>query len=89
MMMDDPAFLDRQSAYLDTLRGLYRPERTAGFAACLIGAAMLIVARFRLNGEPWLLWGGAGVVVAGWGLFIYTIIRRYLWVRAHPFDPNG
>jgi hypothetical protein len=88
-MMDDPALLDRQSAYLDTLRGLYKTERTLGFVACLVGALMLIVARFRLGGEPLLLWGGAAVVALGWGLFVYAVIRRLQWVRAHPFDPNG
>ena len=48
-MNDDPALLDRQSAYLDTLRTLYRPYRTAGFIACLLGAMLLILARFRFG----------------------------------------
>lgn len=88
-MMDDAANLERQSAYLETLRGLGRPVRTVGFLACLAGALMLIVARFRLNGELWLLWSGAGVVAVGWACFIYAVVRRLMWVRAHPFDPNG
>ena len=50
---------------------------------------MLIYARFRLNGDPVLLWSGAGVVAVGWGCFVYAVWRRLMWVRAHPFDPNA
>jgi hypothetical protein len=88
-LIDDAAILDRQSAYIDTLRAQYRRERTAGMIACLAGALTLILARFRLNGETHLLWGGVVIVVTGWGLFVYAIVRRLMWVRAHPFDPNG
>ncbi|MFI4934563.1 MAG: hypothetical protein ACHP7N_08090 [Caulobacterales bacterium] len=88
-MMDDPVVLDRQAAYIDTLRGLYKSERTAGFAACLIGVLMMLVGRFRGGAPIWLVWSGAGVVAIGWGLFLYAILKRLSWVRTHPFDPNG
>jgi len=88
-MIDDPAILERQAAYLETLRTLGRPIRMVGFVACLAGALMLIYARFRLNGEPLLLWSGAGVVAVGWGCFVYAVVRRLMWLRAHPLDPNG
>jgi hypothetical protein len=88
-MMDDPALMDRRSAYIDTLRGLYRPQRTAGFVACLVGVMLLVLARFRFGGQPVMLWGGAAIVAVGWGLFVYAILGRLRWVRAHPFNPNG
>jgi len=88
-MSDDASALDRRVAYLETVRGLGRPQRNLGYLACLAGVMMVILARFRLGGEPWLLWGGAGVIAVGWGLFVYAVLARLAWVRAHPFDPNG
>ena len=88
-MNDDPALLDRQVAYLDSIRALGRRERFLGLGASLIGVLIVILARFRLGGEPWALWGGVGVVAVGWSLFVYAVARRLIWVRAHPFDPNG
>ena len=88
-MIDDAASVDRQSAYLDQIRAMGRPQRFAGFVACALGVAMLVVARYKLNGAPWLLWPGVAVVTLGWGLFIYALARRLIWVRAHPFDPNA
>ena len=89
MSLEDPALLERQHAYLDQIRALGRRERNLGFIACLVGVLVVVVARFRFAGEPWLLWGGAAVVALGWGLFVYALARRLTWVRAHPFDPNG
>jgi len=86
---DEAALLQRQAAYIDSLRGLYRSERTAGLVACLVGVILMSLARFRFSGEPALLWSGVGVIALGWGLFAYAILRRRLWVRAHPFDANG
>ena len=88
-MIDDAALLERQHAYLDHVRALGRRERNLGYVACLVGVMMVVIARFRLSGEPWLLWGGGAMVAAGWGLFVYAIARRLIWVRAHPFDSNG
>jgi hypothetical protein len=89
MTTDEAANLVRRSAWLDTVRAQGRPQRFAGFIACLLGVMILIVGRYKLRGAPWLLWTGAGVVALGWALFIYALTRRLIWVRAHPFDPNG
>jgi uncharacterized membrane protein len=86
--MDDPAQLDRQTAYLEHVRSLGRPARFAGFVACALGVAMMVLARYRLGGAPWVLWSGVAVIALGWGLFIYALARRLTWVRAHPFDSN-
>jgi hypothetical protein len=86
---DDAAQLDRQSAYLDQVRALGRPQRFAGFVACALGVAMMVLAKYRLDGAPWLLWPGVAIVALGWLLFIYALVRRFTWVRTHPFDSNG
>jgi hypothetical protein len=86
---DEAATLERQSVYLDRVRSLGRPQRVAGFIACALGVAMMVLARYRLGGAPWVLWPGVAVVAVGWMLFIYAIVRRLTWVRAHPFDPNA
>lgn len=88
-MIDDPAVLDRQVAYLDSLRARGRRERTWGLVASLIGVLIVVLARFRFQGDPWVLWAGLAVVAVGWGLFVLSVARRILWVRAHPFDPNA
>ena len=88
-MRDDAASLDRQSAYLQQIRALGRPQRLAGFIACLVGVMMMALARFRLDNAPWLLWPGVAVIALGWILFIYALVRRLTWVRNHPFDPNA
>ena len=87
--MDDAISLERRSAYFERVRALGRPQRFAGFVACLIGVVMMVLARFRLGGAPWLLWPGLAVVALGWAFFVYSLARRLYWVRAHPFDPNA
>jgi len=88
-MHDDPALIARQSAYLDHVRELGRRERTIGLMASLIGVLILAIARLRLAGEPWALWTGVAIIAFGWAAFVYSVARRILWVRAHPFDPNA
>ena len=87
-MSDDPVQLQRQVAYLETLRSQGRSARTAGYIACLAGVLILIIGRFRLGGATWLLWSGLAVVAVGWACFIYAVVRRLSWSRAHPFDPH-
>jgi len=89
MTIDDPVVLDRQVAYLDRIRAMGQRERTIGLFASLVGVLIIVIARFRLPDMPWVLWVGVAVVAAGWGLFILSVARRILWVRAHPFDPNA
>jgi hypothetical protein len=86
---DEAVLAGRQSAYVESLRAQGRPQRVAGFIACLAGVLILVIARYRLSGAPWLLWTGVAVVGLGWALFVYAVARRLMWARAHPFDPNG
>ena len=88
-MIDDPELLTRKAAYIDTIRTLHRRERQAGFVACLVGVLVLVWGRLGEGAPPWAAWIGLVVIAAGWGLFVYVMVRRSAWVRAHPFDPNG
>jgi uncharacterized membrane protein len=82
---DEARRLEQQAAYIDTVRRLHRTERNAGFVACLVGALILVWARFRAGAPPAFLWVGLGVIALGWALFAYSIVKRLAWVRAHPF----
>jgi len=86
--MDDPDLLARKAAYIDTIRSLYRRERAAGFVACLAGVLVLVWSRTRFDAPPWALWAGLAIIAAGWLLFVYVLVRRGAWVRAHPFESN-
>ncbi len=88
-MNDEAATLDRQAAYVERVRALGRPQRFAGFIACALGVGMMVMAKYRFDGAPWLLWPGVAVIALGWFLFVYALARRLVWVRAHPFDPNA
>ena len=88
-MTDDPAVLERKVAYLDRIRSMGQRERTTGLFASLVGVLIIVIARFRLPEMPLALWAGVAVVAIGWGLFILSVARRMLWIRAHPFDPNA
>jgi hypothetical protein len=88
-MGDEAVALARRTIYLDQMRVQGRAARYGGMVACLIGVMILIVARFKLGAPLWMLWTGGLIVAAGWGLFVYSLLRRLAWVRTHPFDPNG
>jgi energy-coupling factor transporter transmembrane protein EcfT len=78
--------LDRQAAYVDTVRGMAKRERDAGFVACLIGVLLLVWARFVAGAPQIMLWAGLTVIAAGWGLLAWSVFKRVTWVRAHPFE---
>jgi hypothetical protein len=83
---DEARQLERRCDYIDTVRGLYRRERNAGFVACLLGVLMLVWARFGAGVPSAVLWAGLAVIAVGWALFAYSIFKRLGWVRAHPLD---
>lgn len=85
-MTDEARQLERRCDYIDTVRGLYRRERNAGFVASLLGVLMLVWARFSVGVSPAVLWAGLAVIAVGWALFAYSIFKRLAWVRAHPMD---
>ncbi|HRD46240.1 MAG TPA: hypothetical protein PLF78_07145 [Caulobacter sp.] len=80
--------LRKRSAYIDTLRGLYRRERLVGFLLILAGAASVLTSRFVWSWPHEAIWGGYAAIALGWVLFIYVIWRRTQWRRANPFNPG-
>ena len=88
-MEDEIAHNLKRIAYIETLRGLYRKERLIGFCTILVGAGVLVASRFVRDFPHALIWGGYGLLAAGWLLFIYVIWRRTAWRRANPFNPDA
>ena len=86
--MDDAELIMKRNAYLDTLRGLYRKERLAGFLAVLVGAALIVPSRFVFTWPHAVIWAGYALLAIGWVLMLYVIFRRTAWRRANPFNPN-
>jgi hypothetical protein len=86
---DDPQLLAKRLAYAQMIRGLHRPERLTGLAACLVGALVLIWGRMAPAAPAWAAPVGLVTIAAGWLLFAYVIYRRTRYVRAHPFDPQS
>jgi uncharacterized membrane protein len=86
---DEARALERRCDYIDTVRGLYRRERNAGFVACLLGVLMLVWARFVTGVPALVLWAGLAVIAVGWALFAYSIFKRLAWVRANPMDAEN
>ncbi len=87
-MMDDPAELERRTAWLDAMRAQGRAARLAGLVLSLVGVMILVIGRYRLGGPTWALAGGVAVIALGWALFIYAVGRRLFWARTHPY-PNA
>jgi uncharacterized membrane protein len=83
--IEDAETAERYAAHVETIRAVGRRERSIGYVACLVGVMIVVVARFRLAGEPWLLWSGLAVIAVGWALFVYALWARIAYVRAHPF----
>jgi ABC-type Fe3+-siderophore transport system permease subunit len=88
-MIDDSDLNTRRAAYADTIRALGRRERGFGFIACLVGALLLIWGRMVSGAPDWAVAAGLVTIAAGWLLFVYVILRRTRYVRAHPFDPQS
>lgn len=88
-MIDDPEILARKSAYLDTLRGMYKRDRLIGFCTILVGVALVMWARLDPGAPPPIIWLGLGVLAGGWVLFTSVVVRRSRWARANPFNPNA
>lgn len=89
-MIDDPQELARRAAYIDEIRGVARSARTIGFICCLVGVLVLAFASYRLEAGAFSPAGYAalGVIIFGWVLFTYAIVKRTRYVRAHPYDPK-
>ncbi|MEI7931697.1 MAG: hypothetical protein WCI21_01380 [Alphaproteobacteria bacterium] len=85
-MIDDPDYIKRRIAYVDTVRSMHKNKRAAGLIGCLLGVIILAWARFRDGAPHWELWAGLVVIAISWLLFIYVIVDRTRYVRSHPFE---
>jgi hypothetical protein len=74
---------------LAALRAQGRAERGIGFVACLVGVVMLALAHGRVGGQAWLVLGGIAVIGIGWVLFVISLARRLVWLRAHKDKLRG
>lgn len=72
-------------AWIKQVRGLHRIKRMIGFVGIVLGAAMLVWWKLDVAAPSWAMWTGTGILVVSWALFVYVIVARYLWVRAHPY----
>lgn len=89
MIIDDPALIQKRIAYVDHLRNMHKNKRLAGFAGCLVGVLLMVAANYMAGVPHWLRWVGLAVVAPSWLLFIYVMVSRTAYVRAHPFDPEA
>ena len=63
--------------------------RNLGFVACLVGAMAMLAGRY-VHGAPSVLVSvGVGVIVFGWGLFAWSMLRRAAIARAALKDTRG
>lgn len=77
---------DRRIAWITSVRGMHRYKRFAGFIGCILGAALLLWARYSPEQAPtWAMPVGFIVIGASWLLFVYVIITRWRWVKANPY----
>jgi hypothetical protein len=81
----------------DPLRGPPSPARgegtkairNAGFVACLVGVLVMLGGRFAHGAPAWLVSVGVGLIVLGWGLFAWSMVRRAAMARAVLKDSLG
>jgi hypothetical protein len=89
MMADDPVVLQKRVAYVQTIRDLHKPLQLAGYVGCAAGVVIMILSAFMAGAPHWLRWVGLAVVAPSWLVFIYVMVSRANYVRAHPFDPEA
>jgi len=76
-------------AYIDTVRNLHKRERHIAMAGCLLGVLLMAAGGFMEGAPSWLRWAGLAVIAPSWALFVYVVVSRTRYVRAHPFDPGS
>lgn len=56
--------------------------RNAGYVCCLLGVVAMVAGRYMAGTPAWLASLGLGIVVFGWGLLGYAVIRRVALARS-------
>jgi len=81
--------LSRRAEYVDGIRKMHRGKRLIGMIGCLLGVLVMMTGAYIGGGQlVWLRYVGLAVIAASWMLFIYVMVSRTRYVRAHPFDPG-
>lgn len=76
-----------RAEYIMTIRKMHQGKRLLGLIGCVIGV-LLMIAPIYMGAPGWLRYAGLAVVAASWMVFLYVIVSRTRWVKAHPFDPG-
>ncbi len=66
---------------------LFRTLKNIGFVVCLVGALAMIAGRYMPGAPRWLTYIGVSVIVFGWGVFAYALVKRVAYLRARA--PTG
>jgi hypothetical protein len=80
---------EARRAYVGAVRAHARGIQNAGFAACAIGVVVMVAGHYVRGAPGWIVYAGLVIILAGWALFAFAIMRRTAYVRAHPFDPDS
>ena len=83
----DPEFAGRL-AWINKVRGLHKNKRMIGFAGILAGAGMLLWWKMTPQAPDWAMWGGGGILLVSWLLFVFVIFDRWRYVKNHPYKPD-
>ncbi len=65
----------------EDIRAHGRGLLNVGYVACLLGAVVMLVGRFRTGAPPWLVYVGLSGIVFGWGLFAFVSWSRFALAR--------
>jgi hypothetical protein len=87
-MTNDPVVLQKRVEYIQSIRNLHKGLQSAGYAGCAVGVLLMVLSAFMAGAPHWLRWAGLAVVAPSWLIFIYVMVSRANYVRAHPFDPE-
>jgi len=81
MSETSPAAPQLDSDAIQQIRAYHRRERNAGYICCLLGVLVMIAGRYMTGAPIWLVNVGLTVVLFGWGLLAFALIKRVSLAR--------
>ena len=79
----------RRVAWITKVKLMHRNKRMLGLAGIVLGASMVVWARFSLDAPSWAWPAGIAVLGLSWAVFIYVIFDRWRWVKMNPYKPGA
>jgi hypothetical protein len=64
------------------IRAYHKRTRNAGFVLCLVGVLVMVAGRYMPAAPVWLMSVGVGIIVFGWGLLAYALVKRLAMARS-------